>query len=91
MQKSWFKQWGFVGLIFAIGLILLLTGFVGLFTESFQLVIKKAFLLAFWYGVTYIVRIFRVGHIHWDELPVSFKAYYYFVLLLGSAMIIAWG
>lgn len=86
-----FRKWWLVGLIFVVGLILLFTGLVGVFTESFQLVIKKAFLLVFWYGVTYVVRVMRVGRIDWDELPVWFKAYYYFVLLLGSAMIVAWG
>lgn len=85
------KQWILVFSLFILGFILLFTGGVGFFTESFQLVIKKTFLLTLWYGVTYLIRLFRIGHINWEALDPHFKAYYYFVLLIGSALIIAWG
>lgn len=78
-------------LFLLVGLVLILSGFVSVFTESFQLVVKKAFLLGFWYVVTYLMRRARVGKIAWEEMAPEFKAVYYFVLLLGSAMIVAWG
>lgn len=85
------KSWLLVGVLFFLGFILLLTGGVGFFTESFQLVIKKTFLVTLWYGLTYLVRVLRVGHIEWEVIEPQYKVYYYFVLLLGSAMIVAWG
>lgn len=86
-----FRKWFFVCFLFVIGFILLFTGGVGFFTESFQIVIKKTFLLTLWYGVTYLIRFFRVGRIDWRALDPRFRVYYYFVLLIGSALIIAWG
>jgi len=85
------KQWSLIAILFFIGFILLFTGGVGFFTESFQLVIKKVFLLTLWYGVTYLIRLFRIGHIDWETLDPHYKVYYYFVLLIGSALIVAWG
>lgn len=85
------RQWGLVAILFFIGFILLLTGGVSFFTESFQLMIKKVFLLTLWYGMTYLIRLQRIGHIEWEIIEPQYKIYYYFMLLLGSAMIIAWG
>lgn len=86
-----FDKWWLVGGLFLIGFLLLISGAVGVFAESFQVVIKKVFLLCLWYGFVYLVRVMRIGRIAWDELGDEFKVYYYFILLLGSAMIVAWG
>lgn len=85
------RSWLLIGVLFFLGFILLFTGGVGIFTESFQIVIKKTFLVALWYGLTYLVRVLRIGHIEWEIIEPRYKVYYYFMLLLCSAMIIAWG
>lgn len=83
------KQWWLVAMVVVVGLVLLATGLVGVFTEAMQLAIKKVFLVSVWYGLTYVIRVCRLGHIKWDNERL--KVYYYFVLLIGSAMIVAWG
>ena len=90
-MEKWLKQWWLVLVIFIVSGLLIFSGIVGMFTEAFQLVVKKAFLLAFWYGVAYLIRIYRLGHIDWDSLPQEERVKYYFILLIGSAMIVAWG
>lgn len=85
------KQWKFQLAILIIGLILLFSGLVGLFQESFQVIIKKAVLVSLWYGMTYLFRVQRIGHFDWEEVGEEMKIKYYFVLLIGAAIIIAWG
>lgn len=85
------KKWWLQMLVLVVALFLVVTGGVGLLNESFQLVVKKCLLLSLWYVVTYAFRLLRIGKIDWDVLGPVFKAYYYFILLLGGALIVAWG
>lgn len=89
IDRENFKKWKLVFIVFIIGFILLFSGLVGFLTPSIQIVIKKAFLLSLWYGFAYIVRVERIGHIDWND--DYWKKIYYFVLLIGSALIIALG
>ncbi len=82
------KKWWLEIVIIVAGLVLFATGLVFELLPSLQVLMKKTFLVAWWYGLTYLFRRFRLGHVEWYNED---KKMYYFVLLLGSALIFAWG
>ena len=86
--KEVLRQWNLPVLIIIAGLFLFATGLIFNFFPSIQVVIKKTFLVAWWYFLTYIFRKFRLGTLTWGE---DDKKIYYFILLIGSALIFAWG
>ncbi len=88
MQVEWLKKWWLELVIVIAGLVLFATGIVFEFLPSVQILVKKTFLVAWWYGLTYLFRRFRFGYIEWRE---DEKKIYYFVLLGGSAVIFALG
>lgn len=88
MQVEWLKEWWLELVIVICGLVLFATGVIFDFFPSIQVLMKKTFLVAWWYGLTYLFRRFRLGKIEWDDVG---QKTYYFVLLLGSAIIFALG
>ncbi len=82
------KKWWLEIVIIIVGLVLFVTGLVFELLPSIQVLMKKTFLVAWWYGLTYLFRRFRLGNLEWRDEE---KKIYYFVLLLGSAFIFAWG
>ena len=85
--KTYLKQFGIQNLIIIAGLVLLATGLIAALFEPLQYVFKKLFLVCLWYSFCYIVRKLRIGGIDWsDERD---KKIYYYILLIGSALIIA--
>lgn len=90
-MRNFISKWWFVLVLLILSSLMILSGYVGLFSEALQLVVKKTFLLSFWYFTAYVIRIQRIGHIDWDRLNDDVRALYYFILLLGSAMVISWG
>lgn len=88
MQVEWLKRWWLELVIIICGLILFVTGVIFDFYPSIQVLMKKTFLVAWWYGLTYLFRRFRLGKIEWEE---NEKKVYYFILLCGSALIFALG
>lgn len=82
------KEWGLEVVIIALGLILFISGVIFEFLPSIQVLMKKTFLVAWWYCLTYLFRRMRIGKIGWRE---DEKKVYYFILLCGSALIFALG
>jgi hypothetical protein len=82
------KQFGWHWVIIALGLVFFITGIIGLFYEPFQFVFKKVFLLSLWYVFAYLTRLTRIGHIDWESDEWA-KRIYYYVLLLGTSLIIS--
>jgi len=82
------KQWALKLVLIFICIVLFYTGYIFNFTPPIQVIVKKTFLVAWWYLLTYIFRRLRLGKIYWNE---DDKKVYYFILLLGSALIFAWG
>jgi len=80
------KQWSISIVLIIICLILFLTGWVFDFTAPFQVIIKKTFLVVWWYFLSYVFRRIRLGKIGWTNED---KKVYYFILLIGSALIFA--
>jgi len=88
MQVEWLKRWWLELVIIICGLILFATGVIFDFFPSVQVVIKKTFLVAWWYLLTYVFRRFRLGKIEWSE---DEKKVYYFIILFCSCLIFALG
>jgi hypothetical protein len=86
-MNKYLQQFGLPNLIIIIGLILFATGLIALFLEPLQYVFKKLFLVCLWYSFCYIMRKLRIGGIDWSD--EKDKKIYYYVLLGGSALIIA--
>ncbi len=80
------KQWFLELLIIALGLVLFFTGKIFDLLPTVQVLMKKTFLVMWWYGLTYLIRRLRLGGIEWDETG---QQIYYFVLLIGSSLIFA--
>jgi hypothetical protein len=87
-MQEFIKQWWLEIIIIFFAFILFVSGFIFDFFPSVQVVIKKTFLVAWWYLLTYVFRRFRLGKIEWSE---DEKKVYYFILLCGSALIFALG
>jgi 4-hydroxybenzoate polyprenyltransferase len=85
--KTYLKQFGLQNLIIIAGLILFATGLIAILFEPLQYVFKKLFLVCLWYSFCYIVRKLRIGGIDWSD--EKDKKIYYYVLLLGASLIIA--
>jgi len=84
---GYLKEFGLEIVIIAVCLILFFTGLIFDLLPTAQVVFKKTFLVAWWYSLTYIFRKLRIGTLYWeDEFE---KKAYYFVLLIGSALIFA--
>jgi len=83
---NYLKQWYFSIILIIVCLFLFLTGWVFDFTAPCQVVIKKTFLVSWWYFLSYIFRRIRLGRIDWKDED---KKNYYFILLIGSAIIFA--
>jgi len=83
---SYLKQWALAIVLIIICLVLFFTGWVFDFTAPFQVVIKKTFLACWWYFLSYLFRRIRLGKIEWTNED---KKSYYFILLIGSALIFA--
>ncbi|RKX61954.1 MAG: hypothetical protein DRP34_04905 [Thermodesulfobacteriota bacterium] len=84
--KETLRQWNLPLLIIVLGGFLFATGLIFNFFPSIQVVAKKTFLVAWWYFLTYIFRKLRLGTLKWEE---DDKKIYYFILLIGSALIFA--
>ena len=87
--KTYLKQFGIQNLIIIAGLILFTTGLIAFLFEPLQYVFKKLFLVCLWYSFCYIIRKLRLGGIDWSD--EKDKKIYYFILLIGSAIIFAFG
>ena len=83
---NYLKQWALAIVLIIICLVLFFTGWVFDFTAPFQVVIKKTFLACWWYFLSYFFRRIRLGKIEWTNED---KKSYYFILLIGSALIFA--
>jgi len=86
-MNKYLQQFGLPNLIIIIGLILFATGLIALFFEPLQYVFKKVFLVSLWYSFCYIMRRLRIGGIDWSD--EKDKKIYYYILLLGSSLIVA--
>jgi len=86
---KYLKQFGWHWVIIGLGIFFFITGMVGIFYEPFQFVFKKVFLVCLWYSFCYIVRRLRIGGIDWSD--EKDKKIYYYILLIGSAIIFAFG
>lgn len=86
--KKILEQWNIQIVIIVAGLFLFITGLIFNLLPPIQVIAKKTFLVAWWYLLTYIFRKFRLGTIEWEE---DDKKVYYFILLIGSAIIFAFG
>jgi hypothetical protein len=87
-MSKYLKQFGWHWVIIGLGIFFFITGIIGIFYEPFQFVFKKVFLLSLWYVFAYLTRLFRIGHIDWDNDEWA-KRVYYFILLICLALIIA--
>ena len=85
-MKKYFKEWFLAIVLIIICLVLFLTGWVFDFTAPCQVIIKKTFLVIWWYFLSYLFRRIRLGKIEWTNED---KKSYYFILLIGSALIFA--
>ena len=85
-MMGYLREWYLIVILILICLVLFLTGWVFDFTAPFQVVIKKTFLVCWWYFLSYIFRRIRLGKIEWTNED---KKVYYFILLIGSALIFA--
>jgi hypothetical protein len=85
--KRYLRQFGWHWGIVVVGLLLVFSGVIFALWEPAQYVIKKVFILSLWYVFVYLVRYIRIGEINWDDEWA--KRIYYFVLLLGSALILS--
>jgi uncharacterized membrane protein SirB2 len=86
-MNKYLQQFGWHWGIILIGIVLFITGLIGLFSEPFQFVVKKIFLLSLWYVFAYLIRVKRIGHINWDDEWA--KRIYYFLILIGASLIVA--
>jgi len=80
------KEWLFTIIVCVICLFLFFTGFIFDLNPSVQIVIKKTFLFAWFYLITYIFRRIRLGKIEWTSED---KKIYYYILLICGAIIFA--
>jgi hypothetical protein len=87
-MKEFIKQWWLEIIIIFLAFILFVSGFIFELFPSVQVVIKKTFLVAWWYFLAYVFRRFRLGRIEWSE---DEKKVYYFVILFCSCLIFALG
>jgi hypothetical protein len=84
---KYLKQFGWHWVIIGLGVFFFITGMIGIFYEPFQFVFKKVFLVCLWYSLSYIMRKLRIGGIDWSD--EKDKKIYYYILLIGSAIIFA--
>jgi len=92
-MKKFLRQFNLQIAIIIIACILFITGIIFDLLPPMQVIIRKTFLVAWWYLLAYIFRRFRLGEINWETYDGYDwdKKIYYFVLLIGSAFIIALG
>jgi len=83
---SFLKDWWLAIIIIAISFIIYNNGKIFDLLPPMQIVIKKISLVTIWYFLTYIFRRIRLGKIKWSE---NDKKTYYYILLIGSAIIFA--
>ena len=87
-MKKFLKQWWLEIAIIVFALLVFISGFIFDLFPTVQVIIKKTFLVAWWYFLTYIFRKFRLGKIEWSD---NDKKIYYFVILCCSCLIFALG
>ena len=87
-MKKFFSQWWIEISIISLALLLFISGTIFELLPSLQVVIKKTFLVAWWYFLAYIFRRCRIGKIEWGD---NDKKIYYFVILGCSCLIFAFG
>ncbi len=88
MFLDFLKKWSFL-IIFAIfAFVFSFTGAILDTKPPIQDLFIRLSLLCYWYLFIYIVRRFRIGKIEWNEED---KKIYYFILLVCSALIFAFG